>query len=231
MAGEARRRRLRALLEIAGVASEELEDIDAAFIHESAAREAGLTSNERLEFLGDAVLGTIVANWLYANYPADREGMLAKRKAALVSDRALAANAKRLGFGELVLVGAGERAHGGTERASTLADVFEAFIAALYRRFGMPAAQSFVEREHIAYVDHARADVADAKTQLQELSQERFACTPLYTEEAEGPAHERVFTATVSVAGERLGTGSGPSKKSAHQNAAAQALQTLQART
>ncbi len=221
---------MRALLAVADLPADGLEALEAAFVHESAAREDGLASNERLEFLGDAVLGMIVGNWLFANYPDDKEGTLAKRKAALVSDRILADTARRLGFGELIRVGAGERAHGGTDRVSILADALEAFIAAVYRGFGFEAARSFVEREHIAHVDHAAADIADAKTQLQELTQDRFACTPVYTEEGDGPAHERTFTATVTVNGELLGGGRGPSKKAAQQNAAIQALQTLQAR-
>ncbi len=221
---------MRALLAVANLPSDGLDALEAAFVHESAAREEGLPSNERLEFLGDAVLGMIVGNWLYANYPDDKEGTLAKRKAAVVNDRVLAESARRLGFGELVRVGAGERAHGGTERVSILADAFEAFIAAVFRSFGFEDARAFVEREHIAYLDHAAADVADPKTQLQELTQERFACTPVYREEGDGPAHERTFTATVTVHGERLGAGSGPSKKAAQQNAATQALKTLQTR-
>ena len=230
MAGENRRRRLRALLDIADLPDDAFDAIEPAFVHESAAREGGIRSNERLEFLGDAILGMIVASWLYANYPEDKEGTLAKRKAAIVSDRALAASARRLGFAELVHVGAGERAHGGNERVSILADAFEAFIASIYLHFGVERARAFVERNHIAYVDHATADVADAKTQLQEFTQEHFACMPLYREEGEGPAHQRIFTATVSVNDELLGTGTGPSKKAAQQNAAAEALRTLQAR-
>ncbi|HEY8297831.1 MAG TPA: ribonuclease III [Candidatus Baltobacteraceae bacterium] len=221
---------MRALLEVANLPSGALEVLEPAFVHESAAREGGIPSNERLEFLGDAILGAIVAGWLYANYPDDKEGTLAKRKAAIVSDRSLATSARRLGFSELLHVGAGERAHGGTERTSILADCFEAFIAAVYGTYGLEPARDFVVREHIAFVDHATANLADSKTQLQELSQERFACMPVYREEGQGPAHERRFTATVSVNGELLGTGSGPSKKDAQQAAATQALTTLQAR-
>jgi ribonuclease-3 len=231
MAGENRRRRLRALLDVADLPDDALDVVEPAFVHESAAREGGIASNERLEFLGDAILGMIVAGWLFANYADDKEGTLAKRKAAIVSDKALAVSAKRLGFAELVRVGAGERAHGGNERISILADAFEAFVAIMYQQFGFDRTRAFVEREHIAYVDHASADMADAKTQLQEFTQEHFACMPVYREEGEGPAHERVFTATVTINGELLGSGIGPSKKAAQQNAAAQALRTLQART
>lgn len=230
MAGEQRRRRLRALLDLADVPAAEIDRIDAAFVHESAAKEQQTLSNERLEFLGDAVLGLIVSRWLYASYPDEKEGTLAKRKAAIVSDSAIAQTARRLAFNELVQLGAGERAHGGSERTSILADAFEAFIAVLFLEHGFPIAQRFVEREHIARVDHEHAALADPKTQLQELTQAHLSCTPLYREHGEGPPHLRTFTSTVSVSGETLGTGTGPSKKAAQQNAAAQALHILQER-
>ena len=230
MAGEARRRRLRALLDLAEVPDDTLDAIDQAFVHESAAKEELLLSNERLEFLGDAVLGVVVARWLYATYPQEKEGSLAKRKAAIVSDSAIAETARDLGFSELVRVGAGERAHGGAERVSILADAFEAFLATLYLHYGFDAAQRFIERHHIGTLDHERSAVADAKTQLQELTQARLACTPEYSEKGEGPPHERTFTSVVRINGEQLGTGTGPSKKAAQQNAAAQALAILQER-
>lgn len=230
MAGERRRNRLRALLERAGVRHAGLEEIERAFVHESAAKERGLRSNERLEFLGDAVLGVVVARWLFERFPDDREGTLAKRKAAIVSDAEIARTAKRLGFADLVELGEGERIHGGAERPSTLGDAFEAFLAALYLEHGFEAAQRFVLNEHLPALDLARAAEADAKTQLQELTQGRLSCIPVYRERAAGPAHERCFTSQVQVDGETLGTGTGPSKKAAQQHAAAQALETLRER-
>jgi ribonuclease-3 len=221
---------LRALLQLADVPEDSLERIEQAFVHESAAKEQQIVSNERMEFLGDAVLGLVVARWLYDSYPSEKEGVLAKRKAAIVSDSAIAQTAKRLGFAELVELGAGERAHGGSERTSILADAFEAFVAALLLAHGFETARRFVEREHIANVDHESAAQADAKTQLQELTQAHMACTPAYKEHAEGPPHLRTFTSVVTVNGEALGTGTGPSKKAAQQEAAAQALHTLQGR-
>ncbi len=221
---------MRALLDLADVRAEALDRFEAAFVHESAAKELQILSNERLEFLGDAVLGLEVARWLYATYPDEKEGTLAKRKAAIVSDSAIALTARRLGFGELVQLGVGERSHGGSERTSILADAFEAFIAVLFLEHGFESAQRFIEREHVANVDHENAALADPKTQLQELTQARLACTPVYRERGEGPAHLRIFTSTVTVNGETLGTGTGPSKKAAQQNAAAQALILLQER-
>lgn len=218
------------MLKLAGVSSSAIERVEAAFVHESAAKEQQTLSNERLEFLGDAVLGLAAARWLYATYPAEKEGVLAKRKAAIVSDSAIARTARRLAFGELLHLGAGERAHGGNERTSILADAFEAFVGAVFLEKGFEAAQRFIEREHVANIDHELAAVADAKTQLQELTQARLACAPVYRERGEGPPHLRIFTSTVTVNGETLGTGTGPSKKAAQQNAAAQALIVLQER-
>ncbi len=156
--------------------------------------------------------------------------MLAKRKAAIVSDAAIAKSAKRLGFADLVELGAGERAHGGAERASIIGDAFEAFVAALYLEHGLEAARTFVLGEHVPSVDLERAALADAKTLLQELTQARLSCTPVYAERSEGPAHLRTFTSDVQVAGQTLGTGTGPSKKAAQQAAAAHALLALQKR-
>lgn len=226
MAGEARRRRLRALLQLAQVPQDGMEALDAAFTHESAAKEGGGDSNERMEFLGDSVLGLIAAHWLYGQYPGEREGTLAKRKAGIISDSALAVTARRLGFSHLVALGAGERASGGADRTSVLADALEAFIAALYLEYGFETAKGFVLREHIAHTEHS-PDATDPKTVLQELVQQRFACTPDYVEEAEGPPHMPRFTSYVRVKGELLGTGTGASKKAAQQEAAAIALRTL----
>lgn len=232
MAGEKRRKRLRVLIERAGIKSKDakLDRIAAAFVHESAAKELSLTSNERLEFLGDAVLGLVTAQWLYDTFPDEREGVLAKRKASIVSDRAIAVTAQRLEFGELLQLGAGERAHGGERRASTLGDAFEAFLAVLFLEHGFKAAQRFVQREHIAHLDLEQAVQADAKTQLQELTQARLACTPKYHDSGAGPDHSRTFTSTVQVEGQTLGTGTGPSKKAAQQQAAAAALAALHER-
>ena len=228
MPGEARRRRLRALLQLAGVPVDDIAQIDAAFRHESAAKEGGGSSNERLEFLGDSVLGLIVSQFLYREFPDDREGTLAKRKARIVSDSALAVTSRRLGFSELVSLGAGERASGGSDRVSILADALEAFIAALYLQHGLAAAEAFVSREHIAHTDHSPEAISDAKTVLQELTQLHYGCTPEYREEAEGPPHMPQFTSFVTVKGELLGTGTGLSKKAAQQEAAAVALRQLQ---
>lgn len=220
---------MRALFELAGVTPEIAEDVDAAFVHESAAKEIGGASNERMEFLGDAVLGLVTARWLYAAYPTEKEGTLAKRKAAIVSDSAIARSADRLGFGDLMILGAGERAQGAV-RPSILAAAFESFVAALFLARGLDAAARFVEAEHILHVDQTASALADPKTRLQELAQAHAGCTPVYVDRGSGPAHLRTFTSSVAVAGEPLAEGTGPSKKAAQQDAAARALPLLEAR-
>ncbi len=225
MPGEARRRRLRALLKRAEVDPKAIELVEEAFLHESAARAVGALSNERLEFLGDAILGFIVSRWLYERYPQDREGELSRRKAAIVNDRVLAQTAQRLRFSEVIQVDAPARAAGVAERVSVLGSTFEAFIAALCLRFGFDVAQRFVESEHIAHVDPAALE--DPKTVLQEFTQQHYACTPSYREDAEGPPHARRFTSFVSVKGQLLGTGVGHSKRAAQQEAAAAALRRV----
>ena len=231
MSGERRRQRLRALLKLAAVeAPSDFSAVDAAFIHESAAKERGGNSNERLEFLGDSVLGLIVTHWVFGEYPENDQGKLTKAKAAIVNDNALAVSARRLGFSELLELGTGERASGGADRISVLADSFEAFIAVLYTQFGFEAARRFVLAEHVAHTEHSHETARDPKTMLQEYTQGHLACVPEYKEEGEGPAHLPRFTSFVRVKGELLGTGTGHSKKAAQQEAAAQALRVLHAR-
>lgn len=231
MAGEARRRRLRALLDLAAARELDPETIERAFVHESAAKEAGVKSNERLEFLGDSILGMIVARWVYERFPQDNEGTLSARKASLVNDPALAVTAGRLGFGDLLALGTGARNDGGAENVSILADALEAFIAALYLHAGLDRARAFVEREHIASVDHSTELLLDAKTRLQHLAQERWSATPMYSDESSGTPQRPAFTSQVVVAGRTLGKGEGPSKKAAQQRAAQEALISLQAST
>jgi ribonuclease-3 len=229
--GQHRRAQLRALLDRAGAKRLALEPFEGAFVHESAAAEARaagatLVSNERLEFLGDAIVGAVSARWLFERYPNAPEGELALRKASLVSDAALGRSAVRLGFGSLVLVGRGLARSPGHPRPSLLADAFEAFVAALDAAAGLSAATAFVIDEHLVPAE-AEALVVDPKTTLQEYVQGRFSEPPRYRERAEGPAHERSFSAEVAVEGETLGRGAGASKKVAQQAAALAALAAL----
>ncbi|HEY1977157.1 MAG TPA: ribonuclease III [Candidatus Baltobacteraceae bacterium] len=230
MSGEQHRRRLRALLRLAGVRSAgDLELIDSAFTHESYAKERGGTSNERLEFYGDSVLGHIVAGWLFECFPDEPEGRLTVRKASIVNDARLAESARRLGFPEIVRLGAGMRTAGGTDNTSILADAFEAFVAALCISYGLERARKFVIAEHVEQHDHDASTVLDAKTRLQHYAQAHLSATPVYRETSRGTPQRPAFNSRVTVKGKTLGTGSGPSKKAAQQAAAEAALSKLQA--
>jgi len=225
MAGENHRRRLRALLALAGVrVAGDLALVEQAFVHESYAKEAGGASNERMEFLGDSILGAITAQWLFERFPDEPEGRLTVRKAAIVNDPRLADSARRLGFAELMQLGAGMRNAGGADNTSILADAFEAFVAALALRYGIEKARTFVLREHVEQLDHAEHALLDPKTRLQHYAQEHLAATPVYRDHSAGTPQEPRFDSSVQVKGETLGTGSGPSKKAAQQAAAEAAL-------
>ena len=236
MAGEARRARIRALLRRAGAGNVATDAVIGAFVHASAVREraaeavdAGdpLRSNERLEFLGDAIIGYVVARWLFTRYPDAPEGELALRKAGLVSDVALAETASRLRLGDVLILGAGEARRPAGPAGAMLADAFEAFVGALATAAGIESATLFVEREHIVPCERLRRPLGDPKTTLQEWTQSQYRSTPTYADRFEGPPHARTFHARVWVEGEWLTEGSGPSKKEAQRAAAAQALQIL----
>jgi len=225
-----RRRRLRALAALAGVRlAPDLAALDRAFIHESYARENDCSSNERLEFLGDSVLGEITAAWLFERFPDEPEGELTLRKAAIVNDAELARTASRLGFSSVVLVGSGMRSSGGTENASVLADAFEAFVGALYLRYGIERARRFVLHEHVERLGSGAAVRLDAKTRLQHHAQAHLGGTPAYHDESRGTPQHPAFGSRVEVNGTTLGTGSGSSKKSAQQAAAEDALRKIDA--
>ena len=207
----------------------------AALTHKSFVNEhrgAGLLDNERLEFLGDAVIDLAISHRLMERFPAAREGELSKLRAALVDETALSGVARAAGLGELLRLGRGEELTGGREKASLLADALEAVVAALYLGGGLPAVLGLVDR---VFGDaFARADAGaldrDYKTQLQELAQSRHRLSPRYRVAAErGPDHEKVFEVEIELRGEVLGRGVGRSKKDAEQAAARMALERLAA--
>ena len=172
------------------------------------------------------MIGAAATAWLYRRFPEDREGRLSRRRQALVSRAPLAATAARLGLEPLLRMGKGEAAAHGERRPAVLADAFEALVGAVFLAEGYAAAARFVEREHLMHAE-PRGE-ADARTALQELAQARLRAIPRYTVTGEsGPAHARVFNARVSV-GEVVGTGSGPTKKQAQAEAAAEALRKLE---
>ena len=219
---------LREALDLPSVPDELLKQ---AFQHGSYVREQGLDpvlSNQRLEFLGDAVLDVIMADELYRNHPDLPEGVLTKSKASLVRAGSLSRAAAAIDLGQYLLLGRGEDESGGRQKASLLADVFEALIGAIYLGAGLEAAREFVLRHVpiggvIAEAEHR----FDHKTALQELVQSRARQLPQYrTVASEGPAHDLIFTVEASFLGQTIGIGRGPNKRTAEQEAAHQALQT-----
>ena len=199
---------------------------EAALTHRSFAFEHGLVvTNERLEFLGDSVLGLVVTDLAYRIYPKMPEGHLAKLRAAIVNMQALADVARSLGIGDVVLLGKGEEQSGGRHKASILADALEAIFGAVYLDRGLDVVRGLIERlfrpRMEAYV-RGEGD-RDYKTILQELASQELRALPEYRIVDRGPDHEKEFTATVLIAGDPLGTGVGRSKKEAEQQAAREA--------
>ncbi len=197
-----------------------------ALTHRSFAHEAGgLPTNERLEFLGDTVLGLVVTESLYRTHPALSEGSLAKMRAATVSQRALAVVARELDLGSYVLLGKGEIATGGSDKDSILSDTLEAVFGAIYISHGLEPARTVVERL-VGPSLEAAAELGaglDWKTSLQELSAAMGLGSPVYDVDGEGPDHARTFTARAMVGGVPRGIGVGRAKKVAEQDAAADA--------
>jgi ribonuclease-3 len=189
----------------------------------------GPDSNERLEFLGDAVLELVVIEHLYQRFQEAREGDLTKKKSLLVSRSVLADCAESLDLGRYVLLSVAERDSGGGERRSILADAFEAVLGALYLDQGLPAVRQFVRDWLLTRVDQILRDDENQnfKSILQESIQARLRIHPRYRVITEsGPDHEKLFTVNVLVRGEVLGTGRGHNKKEAEQQAAREALET-----
>ena len=198
-----------------------------ALTHKSAQQELGLSCNERLEFLGDAVLGLTVAAHLYRLHPDLAEGELTKLKAVAVSEPVLARVAADLELGRYLILSRGEEQSGGRKRVSILADALEAIFAAIYLDRGMGIARRLILKlldERLRAIERAEHDL-DYKTLLQEKIQELHRTPPTYRViDQSGPDHDRTFVAEVRVAGQVLGSGLGKSKKQAEQAAARQAL-------
>ena len=206
----------------------------AALTHRSHAFERGTEiTNERLEFLGDSVLGLVVTDMAYASYPDLPEGALAKLRAAIVNMVALADVARSLGLGDMVLLGKGEELSGGRDKSSILADALEAVFGAIYLDRGLDVARELIERLFRPRMEaYARGEGdRDYKTILQELASQELRSMPEYRLEERGPDHAKEFTATVFVAGEALGTGTGRSKKEAEQQAAREAHSRIAVRS
>jgi ribonuclease III len=207
--------------------------LDLALTHRSFAYEhGGIAHNERLEFLGDSILGQAVTVKLYRDYPDLDEGELAKRRASLVSTVALAEIARIIGLGAFLKLGRGEELTGGRDKSSILADTVEAIIGATYLSLGPDEATALVLRlVHPLLADPDRFGAAmDPKTSLQELASTMSLGNPSYRVTEEGPDHDKTFHATVVLAGDAIATGTGSSKKNAEMAAALDAWTRLSGR-
>lgn len=184
--------------------------------------------NERLEFLGDRVLGLVVAEMLLQGFPQDSEGALAKRHSALVRAEVLVQVATEIGLGKYLRISEAERASGGAAKPTILADACEALIGALYKDGWLRCAAAFIRRHWQARIDAGGGPPADAKTALQEWAQARGLPLPVYAEvEREGPAHAPKFAIEVRVKGQTAARGSGKTKREAERDAAARLLAEL----
>lgn len=214
-----------------GVRFRDPHNLRAAFVHESYVHEFPLErSNERLEFLGDAVLGLATSEMLYERFPDIAEGELTRMKAMLVSRVSLAALARELALGEALLLSRGGEASGERERTSLLADAFEAVIGALFLDSGWEAARDFVCRRFADAVHTLPQTDRNFKSLLQQQTQKHFKSLPIYRVVREkGPPHSKTFSVEVHFRSEILGRGAGRSKKEAQQEAAREALASVAA--
>jgi ribonuclease-3 len=223
----------RALDHALGIRFRNAELRETALTHRSFAFEQDLdTTNERLEFLGDSVLGLVVTDMAFDAFPRLPEGELAKLRAAIVNAQALADVARALGLGELVRLGKGEEQSGGRDKASILADALEAVFGAVYLDLGLDEARGLIERLFRPLMEaYARGEGdRDYKTILQELASRELHTMPEYRLEDRGPDHEKEFTATVFLNGQAMGSGVGRSKKEAEQRAAREAFDHMSER-
>jgi ribonuclease-3 len=207
------------------------ELLERALTHKSYANENRVPyHNERMEFLGDAVLNLVVSEYLMKTCPDSTEGDLSKLRAAVVSEPALAAIAREMGLGSYILLGRGEEQTGGRDKGSLLANCLEALIASIYLDTGKESADAFVIRyfENIIKKTSASRGTLDHKTELQELCQERLKQLPEYKVVSEsGPDHQKQFEVEVWIKGQVSGRGIGRSKKEAEQRAAKEAITRL----
>lgn len=187
-------------------------------------------SNERLEFLGDSVLGFVISKYLFQTFPSEPEGKLSKLKSVIVSEPSLAHVARKLELGKYILVNQNEESYNLTSKDSVLSDAFEALIAAVYLSLGMETVRKFILDSLSELIDDSPNLVIlrDSKTILQELSQEKYKVSPEYEiVSAEGLSHDMTFVANVKIDGKVAGSGIGKSKKAAQQAAAKEALDNI----
>ncbi|ADL07822.1 ribonuclease III [Thermosediminibacter oceani] len=227
---------LKKLQQILGVDFDDLNILNQAFIHPSYAYEKGLSHqehNQRLEFLGDAVLELVISEWIYDKYPNYTEGELTKLRALLVCEESLAYLSRELTLGDFLIMGKGEEITGGREKASILADTFEALIGAMYLDKGFGAITGFVREKFKPVMERAEKGklFPDYKTALQEMLQRISPDRITYNViKEEGPDHNKTFFVEVVWKNKILGSGCGKSKKEAEQNAAKAAIRFLKDR-
>ena len=185
--------------------------------------------NERIEFLGDAVLELIISDWLFRQFPHFKEGQLTKLRAQIVCEDSLSMLAKECSLNEYLLLGKGETLSGGREKPAVLCDVFEAFIGALYLDKGMEEVQRFLDQVIVPKINNGRYElITDFKTELQEYLQQNGTVHIRYELiKEEGPSHDKVFTVQVTVDGKKYKTASGKTKKAAEQMAAKLTMEEL----
>jgi ribonuclease-3 len=215
-----------------GVKFKDLSLLECALTHRSYLSRSpeGTISNERMEFLGDAVIGLVVSAYVYGKYPEEREGRLTKMKSLAVSGAVFAERAEALGLGKFLRLSTEESASGGRNRESILADAFEAVVGAVFLDQGLAAAEGLVTRLLLddLHTLTRSAEHVNYKSLLQELAQARHRSPPEYRVRQEaGPDHHKIFTIEVFVGGRSVGEGKGKSKKEAEQRAARVAMETL----
>jgi ribonuclease III len=227
-----RKRGLQSFQKAAGLKFRNLELLNRSFIHRSCSNEDSgeVHNNERLEFLGDSVLGVVVSSYLYTHLVTKPEGELARVKSFVVSEDSLSVIAKALGVDRYMLVGRGEELSGGRQKKAILADAVEAIIGACYLDSGFAAAEKFIlkiivpEIEKVLQNKHKK----DYKTILQEFVQKKYQSYPKYVlERKSGPDHDRTFWVSVSVEGRNFGEADGKNKKEAEQKAARLAFESI----
>jgi len=224
-----RKKALKKAMENLAVVLDNFENLHVALTHPSYVFEKGIESsvhNQRLEFLGDAIVGLIVAENLFEKYPEKTEGELTKMRAAIVCEASLARAASKIGIGEMLLMGKGEKMGGGSKRSSNLADAWEAVVAAIYLDKGMEAARDFCIKFLKEEIEKAiSGDFGDYKTQLQELVQKNPDHSIRYKIlDEQGPDHEKIFFSGVYINKDLIAKGEGKTKKEAEQKAAKAAL-------
>ena len=232
---ENRRAQLKELCDSLGITMDHYELLNLALTHTSYAHEKAHyphnEHNERLEFLGDSVLGLIVSTYIYCHFPHFDEGRMTKLRAQVVCEASLYQCAKRIGLGKYLRMGNGELANGGNKRPSILADAFEAVLGAYYLDQGFAAAQQYLLgllEEEINAVCNGQLVMGDYKSMLQERLQHEAQYEIVYELLGfEGPEHNRIFTSGVFINGEEYGSGKGRTKKESEQQAAREAMERL----